>query len=147
MMITSTETLISEIVDESFIFRSLDDNIRARLKAEAQMRSFAPGSVIIREGDEGEEMMIVTRGKVQVSQRTLQGNVPLAQLGRKAVIGEVSVITGTPRTSTVVAIDNVSVVCLPASSMQAILDTSPKMKALLLKLIESRAMQSASKTA
>jgi CRP/FNR family transcriptional regulator, cyclic AMP receptor protein len=138
----ASDSHISQIVDEALIFRSLENGIRAKLKAEAHACHFAAGDVILREGDPGSEMMIVTSGKVSVSQRTANGEVTLAQLGEKAVIGEVSVITGIPRTGTVVALDDVSVVCFSAETIHSIIESSPKVKSLFLKLIEGRALRS-----
>ncbi|MBN2529575.1 MAG: cyclic nucleotide-binding domain-containing protein [Deltaproteobacteria bacterium] len=141
-MTPPTREIISAIVDESFIFRSLDEEIRAQLKAKAHSCSFSAGEVIIEEGDEGTEMMIVNSGTVQVRQSSYRGEVSLAELGKRAVIGEVSVITGTPRTSTVIAKDDVSVICFSRETIQSIIASSPRVKKLLLKLIESRALQS-----
>ena len=141
-MTTPTEEMISAIVDESFIFRSLDDDIRTLLKEKAHGCQFSAGDVIIQEGDEGTEMMIVHSGTVQVKQLSPKGEVSLAELGKRAVIGEVSVITGTPRTSTIVARDDVSVICFSREVIQSIIESSPKVKKLLLKLIEGRALRS-----
>jgi CRP/FNR family transcriptional regulator, cyclic AMP receptor protein len=138
----TTDGNITQIVDESFIFRSLDEAVRAKLKTEAHTGQFAAGDTIIREGEPGTEMMIITRGKVSVSQRTAKGEVTLAQLGEKAVVGEVSVITGIPRTGTVVALEDVSVVRFSADTIREIIQSSPKVKSLLFKLIEGRAFQS-----
>ncbi|MBN2717893.1 MAG: cyclic nucleotide-binding domain-containing protein [Deltaproteobacteria bacterium] len=145
-MTTAVNEMIAAIVDESLIFRSLSEDIRDRLKSEAHICEFSPGETIIREGDDGSNMMIVIDGTVQVSQRSKDGEVSLAELGRKAVIGEVSVITGTPRTSTVVALEDVSAICFSKETIQSIVASSPKIKTLLLKLIEGRALQSAGKS-
>lgn len=135
---------LSNLVDESFIFRSLANDARATLKEAAEVRTYENGQVIIREGEQGTEMMIVISGKVDVSQGSANGDVALAQLGPRAVIGEVSVITGTLRTSTVTAAETVTVLCFSKETIQSIVAASPKVKTLLLKLIEGRARQSMS---
>ena len=144
-MTAPTQEMIKTIVDESFIFRSLSEDIRDRLKDAATVCEFPAGATIIHEGDEGDNMMIIIGGQVQVSQRTLDGDISLAELGHKAVIGEVSVITGTPRTSTVVALADVSVICFSRDTIQSIIASSPKVKTLLLKLIEGRALHAVGK--
>ena len=144
-MTAVVDETISTIVDESLIFRSLSTEVRNQLKQEAKYCHFSAGGTLIREGDAGSQMMIVTNGTVQVSQRGQDGEVSLAELGKKAVIGEVSVITGTPRTSTVVALEDVSVICFSKETIQSIIESSAKVKSLLFKLIEGRALHTAGK--
>lgn len=141
MTIPDTQ-IISVIVDESFIFRSLDDEVRDHLKLSAVTRKYNAGDVLIREDEKGGEMMIVVSGAVEVSQLSHKGEVALAVLKHRAVIGEVAVITGTPRTSTVTAKENVTVLCFSSQVIDAIVAKFPKVKQILLKLIEGRAKQS-----
>ena len=61
----------------------------------ATQRTFQNGEVLMREDEEGLEMMILQAGKVEVTQLGNVGDVTLAELKPPAVIGEVSVITGT----------------------------------------------------
>ncbi|MBN2340450.1 MAG: cyclic nucleotide-binding domain-containing protein [Deltaproteobacteria bacterium] len=141
-MSTPDKEMISAVVDESFIFRSLEEDIRATLKDAAEVRHYNEGDVLIREDEEGTEMMIVVSGTVEVSQLSYKGELSLAELGKRAVVGEVSVLTGTKRTSTVTAKEEVTVLCFSKEIIQSIVASSDKVKKLLFKLVEGRARQS-----
>jgi len=66
---------------------------------------FAPGQVIIRQGDPAEEFYVLTRGRVQV---TLEGvhpdTPPLAYLSAPSWFGELALLTNQARVTTVTAV-------------------------------------------
>ena len=75
-------------------------------------RTFAAGSVIVREGDPGEEAFIITTGTCVVSKREGQDGKAQREIGRLgpgAVFGETAILSRTPRTATVTAADEVTV--------------------------------------
>jgi len=72
-------------------------------------RTFAAGSVIVREGDPGEEAFIITSGTCVVSKREGGVEREIGRLGAGAVFGETAILSRTPRTATVTASDEVTV--------------------------------------
>jgi len=144
MLDSPNQTTIDAMVDQAFIFKSLDPEVRQVLKTEAIPRVFSSGDVLMREDEEGIEMMIIAAGTVSVSQLGAHGDVTLATLGPGSVVGEVSVITSAPRTSTVTACEDVAVISFMAETISAICDNTPRVRQLLLKLIEGRARHSIS---
>jgi CRP-like cAMP-binding protein len=63
------------------------------------LRHFEPGEVIIREGEAGEELFLISEGEVEV----LRDDHEVARLGPAEFFGEGALITGQPRNATVVA--------------------------------------------
>lgn len=62
------------------------------------------GEIIIGEGEPGESMYMLTAGRVKAFKRNAAGrNAPLGEMSEGAFFGEISVLTGRPRTATVVA--------------------------------------------
>jgi CRP-like cAMP-binding protein len=133
------------IVLGSHLFKSLDLASRANLIASGFVMKYAEGDTILREGDPGDTMFIVMDGTVRVETRGAAGNVHLAELGRGACVGEVSVITGAPRTATVTAVTDVSVATFARHRVERILDRAPKVRALLEQLVEGRARDAVEK--
>jgi CRP-like cAMP-binding protein len=133
------------IVLGSHLFKSLDLAARANLIAGGFVMKYAAGETILREGDPGDTMFIVMSGTVTVETRNAAGNVHLAELGRGACVGEVSVITGAARTATVTAVTDVTVATFARHRVQRILDESPKVRALLEQLVEGRARDTVEK--
>ncbi len=71
-----------------------------------KLRRFSSGEVILREGDPGTSMYFLLRGRVRVvRQRGAASNngVRLATLGAGTYFGEMAVLSGEPRTASVVA--------------------------------------------
>jgi CRP-like cAMP-binding protein len=63
-------------------------------------KEFPKGTILFKEGDEGNEMFLINSGEVKLSRKTSQGDVILARLGFGEFFGEMSVITNQPRTVT-----------------------------------------------
>ena len=75
----------------------------SNLAQELEVQNFNAGDILMRESDPGDSLYIVLQGTVEVK---AQGK-PLAHLGSGELIGELSVLTGEPRSATVSAIEPV----------------------------------------
>ncbi|MCA9615329.1 MAG: cyclic nucleotide-binding domain-containing protein [Sandaracinus sp.] len=130
---------MTAIVEHSHLFKSLDAELRGELLESGYVTSYEAGDVVFRQGDPGELLILVMRGRVRVETATPGGTVQLAELGSGACVGEVSVLTGAPRTATVVAIDAVDAVAFAKHRIERILDRSPKVRKILESLVDLRA--------
>lgn len=130
---------MEEIVLGSHLFKSLDETGRQHLLESGFVMRFDAGDVIVREGDVGETMYLIMDGTVRVETSAAAGTVQLAELGRGACIGEVSVLTGSPRTATVTALTPVTAVTFARHRILRLLERHPKVRALLETLVEGRA--------
>ena len=74
--------------------------------------SYQDGDDLIREGDGGDEYLIITAGEVDVS----QGGRALQRLGPGHGVGEIALLRRTPRTATVRAIGPVEACALPGDA-------------------------------
>jgi CRP-like cAMP-binding protein len=133
------------IVIGSHLFKSLDLAARANLIASAFVMMYDAGDTILREGDPGDTMFLVMEGTVRIETHGATGNVHLAELGRGACVGEVSVLTRAPRTATVTALTDVTVATFARHRVERVLDQSPKVRAILEQLIEGRAIDTVGK--
>jgi cAMP-dependent protein kinase regulator len=85
----------------SSLFRSLSNEEINALTAEAHHLSFGPGETVIKEGDVGNSIYVIKKGKALVS-ATLGGKtIQLALLESGDIFGEVAYLTGRPRTASV----------------------------------------------
>lgn len=108
--------------------RPLDDAQLDMLARAARERPYAPGEVVIRERDAGDEFFIVERGELAVN--LAQGGngrpVEIARLQAGSFFGEMSVMTGEPRTATVRAVSDCELLVIDKSAFQRLLDASPE---------------------
>jgi hypothetical protein len=66
--------------------------------------TYQPGEIIIMEGDAGQSLYMLTSGTVRAMRRNAAGKqATVGELAEGAFFGEMSILTGKPRTATVVA--------------------------------------------
>lgn len=129
------------LIKNSHLFKSLDDEGRLRALQESSLKTFPRGRVILREGEPGEEFYLIADGTVRVETTRTDDEHPveLATLGRGAFFGEVSVLTGRPRTATVTAADEVLVVVFSKDLVDRLFEAYPRVKRLLETMVLGRA--------
>src|SRR5262249_20046484 len=71
-----------------------------------KLLSFEKGKVIIRQGDKGDSLYMLTAGSVRAFVKKDGKQEKLGDLEEGAFFGEVSILTGKPRSATIVALVN-----------------------------------------
>ena len=137
---------IEDIIESSHLFKSLGDEGRRELIESGYVVSYDAGQLMLEQGQVGSTMYLIMQGSVSIeTDRGAGSSIHLAELGRGACIGEVSVLTGSPRTASVKAIDAVKVVAFEKHRVQRVIDAHPKVRALLETMIEGRARDTVEK--
>lgn len=126
-------------VGNSVLFNSLDDEVLQRLAVDASHLTFREGHLVVREGDPGEAMYVITEGQVRVYTTRGGHEIQLNILGPGACFGEVALLTGRPRTATVVTLSPCSVICFTKRQIDNVLEAFPKVKVRLESLVLGRA--------
>ncbi len=83
------------------LFSRLSDQQRQDIAAATVMRTFGNGEAIVRQGDPGQSMFVVCSGNVAVVLDP--GHREVATIEAGGYFGEMSLLSGAPRTATVVA--------------------------------------------
>lgn len=139
---------VEQLIEGSYLFRSLDEAGRKELLHRGRLVFFPAGSVILREGELGESFFLVNSGVVEVRTRAGGGGeIELTTLQRGAVFGEVAVLTGSPRTATVTALTDVCAVAFDRHDVDQLLASNPKARRLLDAVMTGRARDTAEKVA
>jgi CRP/FNR family transcriptional regulator, cyclic AMP receptor protein len=128
-----------ETITGSHLFKSLDAEGRARLLQGAASVAFEPNQVVVREGDPGEGLYLIKRGQVRVTTNRGGETIQLAILGPGACFGEVALLSGRPRTATVVALEPCTMLCFYKNQIEEILNAYPKVRKLLESVVLGRA--------
>ena len=93
---------------------------------------FAPGEVVIRQGEPSERFFIIVEGYVEVSHTNDAGEVDVVrQLGEGDFFGEIGLLEGSPRNATVRALTAVQVVTFSRESFLRWMKKSPQSLAQL----------------
>jgi small-conductance mechanosensitive channel len=94
------------------LFAPLSPEIRNEIAAACSLTSYGNGEAIVRQGEPGQSMFIVADGEVRVVLEPAGEEV--ARTPRGGYFGEMSLLTGEPRSATVLAVGDVSVIELNA---------------------------------
>jgi CRP-like cAMP-binding protein len=129
-------------------FSPLDGDERKKLADAATLHVFNAGEVIIREEDPGRSIYIILDGKIRVLTRDHHGEeLELAVLGASQFFGEMSFLTGKPRSGSVAAVDTSVIVELSYTSMRKVVKEHPTVKKVLVEYYQERLGHTAKKRA
>lgn len=80
-----------------------------------QLLRFEKGQVLFRQGDEDDSLYIIQSGKVRIHIDMGDDSLPLVDVGEGSIVGEMSFLSGLPRTATVTAREALWVLRYPSS--------------------------------
>lgn len=110
------------------LLAGLDPSILARLAAELTSAQLPAGHCLLRQGDPGDCMYVVVRGRLRVVlEQGEKAQQFLREIGPGESIGEIALLTGQTRTATVYASDASEVLQLAKSSFDQLVASVPEM--------------------
>jgi cAMP-dependent protein kinase regulator len=126
----------------SQLFSSFDEAALEEILSCTAIRSFEEGDIIVTEGEEGSSLFLIVSGRVKVFTRGEKGEaLPLAELTSGDFFGEVSLLTGKPRTATITAKEPVTVVELGRENVDHIAKRHPNVHTVLNDFYNRRAQE------
>ena len=124
------------------IFEPLSDDETMQLARDAEPRVFAPGETIIKTGEPGATMFVINHGavKIQVPDNSNDKLTTLATLHEGRFFGEMALLTGAPRSATVIAVEETEVFEIGHGAAKNLLKSNPFLAEALSKAIAERQM-------
>jgi CRP/FNR family transcriptional regulator len=85
----------------SDLFENQPEEVLQAVLAQGHVAEYGPGALVFRQGDEGDRLYIVKRGVLEILATPDDGSeaVPVAYLGTGEVLGELALLTGSPRSA------------------------------------------------
>jgi small-conductance mechanosensitive channel/CRP-like cAMP-binding protein len=115
-----------DILRRTPIFRLLDDPGLFELGARMHHLSFAPGELIIRQGDDGDSMYFVTSGQVAINYvGAARSEIQVAVIQPGDFFGEASLLTGAIRNANAIAFSRVDCYKLDKAGLQGVIAQRP----------------------
>ncbi len=133
-LIASVEA-VRKTIDETFMKRAVraylapmlpDAELEELVTDGVQVRRCAGGEVLFKEGDPADGLYLIRRGSVMISRIIAGREVVLSYLSAGNYVGEMALLTETPRTATVKAAVTTEVVVLNADTFKRVLARNPK---------------------
>jgi CRP-like cAMP-binding protein len=117
----------------------LDSEQVLRLAETGNLHEFPVETVIVSEGDVGASLFIVVAGVLEVSRADADGTVrKIGRLQPGDVFGEMSLLTGAPRSATVTAASPVTLVEISKEHLEPIFRSQPILIAQLAEIEAAR---------
>ncbi|MBA2606085.1 MAG: mechanosensitive ion channel family protein [Acidobacteria bacterium] len=120
------------------IFAPLSDEETRQLAESSSNRVFAPGELIVRQGQQGKSMFVIHRGSVFVQIKEEGATKNIRKLHEGDFFGEMGLFTGEPRSATVVVEDETEVLEISNLYLKPILERNPELVQSFSQLIDER---------
>jgi small-conductance mechanosensitive channel/CRP-like cAMP-binding protein len=132
-------TEILDILKRCEIFTPLSEEQLVILSRNAKLLPFGTGEFLIVQGEKGDSLFIVDRGRVEISILAADGSkIALAELGPGESFGEVSLLTGEKRSATVKALEDTEAVVVTREDLRGIMQETPFLAESLSLQLEKR---------
>ncbi len=99
---------MSTLIDPAFLrgsdlFENQPAEVLQAVLAQGRVEEYGSGGIVFRQGEQGDRLYIVKSGALEVLATPADGAeaVPVAYMGAGEVLGELALLTGSPRTATV----------------------------------------------
>lgn len=106
------------------LFAALPAELRREAALAADSAVYGAGETIVRQGEQGQSMFVVASGCVSVVIEPARNEVARIQAG--GYFGEMSLLTGEPRTATVLAVDDAEVIEIGADLFRRLAAAYPE---------------------
>jgi CRP-like cAMP-binding protein len=131
------------ILRDHTCMRCLTEKQAQDLAASASRRLFAHGEVMMREGEDGDSMQVILDGEADVflkypKESGRSGSEKVAALGRGDYFGEMSLMTGDPRSATVRARGDVLTMEIEKAQLVPVFEDHPELLESLGELLAQR---------
>jgi CRP-like cAMP-binding protein len=123
-----------ELIKRVPLFQQLSKRELEQVASLADELDLPAGRELTREGASGREFVVLVEGTADVSRN---GKV-VNKLGPGDFLGEISLVTGRPRTATVVTRDATRLLVLSSPSFRALMRDSPAIQAKVLEAVVAR---------
>ncbi len=116
------------------VFERVSGEDLAALARVAEVETYAPGQVVFHEGDMGDALYVIVRGKVDIA----SGGERLAALGLGEAFGEMAVLDEVPRSATATAAEETEVLRIGSEEFYEILHEQVEIAEGVIRMLTRR---------
>jgi CRP/FNR family cyclic AMP-dependent transcriptional regulator len=128
-----------DVLRQAPLFSGLDDEVASALESSMSSSSLRRGEILFNEGDDGNQLYVVTDGKIKLGRTSPDGRENLlAILGPGQMFGELSFFDPGPRSATATAVTDVELKSLGHEALSPVLNAHPDVAHALLNQLAGR---------
>jgi thioredoxin reductase (NADPH) len=133
------ERYIEELKDLQRALPGIPKEIAAESVSKAELLVFAPGEIVLREGDPADRFYMVVRGEAEATQRDKDGAQAVVNtFGPGDYFGEIGLLNDAPRNATVRAKGSLEVMALDREAFRRLIESSQATMAEVKRVAEAR---------
>ncbi|MCW7465044.1 cyclic nucleotide-binding domain-containing protein [Leptospira levettii] len=130
---------IKELISSVSLFQGVGKKLISELEQQMEWIFLPGGETLMRQGDKADGMYVVVNGSLVYEVRNDQGLVvSTGNFSKGDIIGEMALLTGEPRTATVVATLSCEIVKISTVAFEAVFSKHPPSMLAITKLIADR---------
>ena len=147
-LIGSVES-VKQIIDQAFMLHAIQSQLATELPGaalaevvtSARIENFAAGQTLFHEGEVGDSLHLIRRGSVTVSRKIGGRDIVLAYVAAGNYVGEMALLSDTPRSATVTATVATETLRLEGAVFKQLLERDPGMRRKLEAKFQERMVQ------
>ena len=120
------------------MFRGIEPSRLKLLAFTSERISFAAGQKFFSQGDAADAAYVILEGKAEVILDSKDGPFKVAELGRNALVGEMGILSDTPRSATIVAAEASSALRIDKRVFLDLLTQFPQMSIAVMRELANR---------
>jgi small-conductance mechanosensitive channel/CRP-like cAMP-binding protein len=120
------------------IFATLSPEERQAIAGRFRMRSIAANTTLVTQGDHGDSLFLISDGVLGIYHREGDADVEITRLGPGDYLGEMSLLTGAPRSATVRSITAACVHEIAKADLAPIMARRPALASELAQILATR---------
>ncbi len=125
-------------------FNVLQESDLRSVEAEIEWVRLPGGETLVRQGEAGDSLYIVLNGRLRAIFKNEDGREQvLGEVGRGESVGEMAILTGEPRSATVVAVRDTDLVRFSKEAFDRIVEKNPRAMMLIARRLVMRLRQQA----
>jgi CRP-like cAMP-binding protein len=118
------------------LFRAVPRDV---LLGQMSLRSFRAGEALLRQGEQGDSLLVIAEGHVEIRSTAPDGRqLAIDRAGRGDVLGEMALLSREPRTADAWALDDVAALVLSADRFHDLARRYPELSVVLSELVSKR---------
>jgi len=120
------------------MFSSLDDSKLKLLSFTSEWVEYPAGDILFSEGEIGDEAFVIMQGEVQIYVETDTGSLLVTSRGAGEIIGETAIVCDVPRTATVTAKSELTVLKISKEVFMQLVEGYPEVAVAVIRELAMR---------
>lgn len=124
----------AEVVKRIHIFQELDDSEMSIVERLLQSRDYGPNETIYSEGEKGDSLNIIIKGKVKINRMMVEGDqFCIATLKEDNIFGIMSFLDGSFHDATIISDKQTQLIILRKSDFDGLFESNPLIVSKILR--------------